>query len=74
MTTKKRVRRDKYLIFRFPVFPDSGLNKDLSYVQGSREYLELSDQVCSSSNQDKCSLYFHGIIPERVFSIMAEVE
>ncbi len=38
MTNKKMVRKEKHLIFRFPVFPDSGFNKDLSYVQGSREY------------------------------------
>ncbi len=44
MANKKMVRKEKYLIFRFPVFPDSGLNKDLSYVQGSHEYLELSGQ------------------------------
>ena len=62
---------EKYLVFRVPVLPTSGTNADLSYVHESKEYLELSDQVCSAED-DPIGNHRHGIIPERVFNIMAE--
>ena len=71
MENKVTMSAERYLIFRFPVLPTSGINRDLSPAHGSDEYLELSDKVCYNDAEPLGS-YRHGIIPERMLSIIAE--
>ena len=72
MSEKKRVKFGKHLVYRFPVHPDSGLNSDLSPLKGSQEYSDLLDKITIPKRKDRCAMYFHGILPERLNGIMAE--